>query len=245
MAPAKRRVHKLFLTAKQRRDLQAEANRQREVGAARQADREGQTWFYFESRQLEGQQRLWPMCGIVASSWLYSGQIRAHLFALAGTARNVDARSDGLRRLEPFPWREMYDPGFLDALLAPDGQINWSNFEMLADFCDFSGTGVRALGASRECKSGAINSVVGLTIFVDLHVKIAHENMVGTTASSSRGFSTSLPDQFEQAGKSVNSSMLDVMREIMEQAASARTATPTVAQPQRTQPAADAWLALA
>jgi len=120
-APAKRRAHKLTLTTKQRRDLRVEANRRREAGTARKADREGQAWF--ESRQLEGQKRLWPISGVVTSSWLLSGAIRQRLFHLDGSVRNVAARNDGQRRIEPFPWRMMYEPSFLAALLAPDGQV--------------------------------------------------------------------------------------------------------------------------
>lgn len=183
--------------------------------------------------------------------------------------------------MQPWPWRGLYDPTTQTALCAPGSHVHaeelkdrikrtitCSNFQMLADFFDFSGKGDRALGASRECKSGAINTVVGLTLvhtqwltpcafgfcreYLDVDVKFAHVNTVGTVtavsvASADRALVTrhlrTLPDAFDDAGKSVNPSMLDVVGEIMvQETAAARTAAPTRAQPQRVSPAAGARL---
>ncbi|KAJ1628803.1 hypothetical protein T492DRAFT_841323 [Pavlovales sp. CCMP2436] len=241
---SKKREYKRINTSAQLRRLQDEANRRRAAQAARIADREGQLWF--ESKIAEGKERLWPIAGIVASIWLYLGAIRTRIFTLAGSARNVG--------VEEHP----------NCIMR---KLTCSNFQMLADFCDWSGKGSRSLGASRECKSGAINTLLELELthrrmfkpgpmgycreYCDIGVKFTHVNTVGTVtavsvAPADRLLVTchlrSLPDQFDVDRKSVNPAMLDVMDEvILAQTTAARS---TVAQPQRTQPSASARLAL-
>ncbi|KAJ1618873.1 hypothetical protein T492DRAFT_891282 [Pavlovales sp. CCMP2436] len=87
------REYKKINTPAQLRWLQDEANCRRAAQAARIADREGQLWF--ESKMAEGQERLWPIAGIVASIWFTSPTNRAAGTYLGSPPIAVDATSWG------------------------------------------------------------------------------------------------------------------------------------------------------
>jgi hypothetical protein len=214
---------------------------------------------------------MWSIGHVSCSIFIYLGLIRQRAFYLSGSARNLDTRDFGMRRLEPFPWRMMFDPSLTRALLADGEQMQvkvladrvirtlaCSDFEKIAAFMHFDGRGERNLGAARECKSGALNSIVFLKLvhtqmldpcplgfcreFLDLEIRLAHVNTVGTVTATAvpiedrplvERLMRLMPMMFEEAGKRVNESMLDICLEIV-----ATTRQVARTEPAATQPAA-------